>query len=58
MELLFTVDPKDLDKVRFMDSVYIIGEIVPKEDGITLHTSGGQIHPVTAQGVETFLNKE
>lgn len=53
-ELLFTVSPKDLDKVRFMDSVYIIGEMVPKEDGITLHTSGGQIHPITAQGWKHF----
>jgi len=53
-ELLFTVDPKDLEKIRFMDSVYIIGEMVPKEDGITLHTSGGQIHPVTAQGWKHF----
>ncbi len=53
-ELLFTVDPKDLEKVRFMNSVYIIGEITPKEDGVTLHTSGGQIHPVTAQGWKHF----
>jgi thiamine-monophosphate kinase len=53
-ELLFTVDPKDLDKVRFMDSVYIIGEITPKEDGIKLHTTGGQIHPLTAQGWKHF----
>lgn len=53
-ELLFTVDPKDLDKVRYMDSVYIIGEITPKEDGIKLHTSGGQIHQITAQGWKHF----
>jgi thiamine-monophosphate kinase len=53
-ELLFTVDIKDLEKVRFMESVYIIGEITPKEDGVTLHTSGGQIHPVTAQGWTHF----
>ena len=53
-ELLFTVDPKDLDKVRFMDSVYIIGEITPKEDGIMLHTSGGQRHAITAQGWKHF----
>jgi thiamine-monophosphate kinase len=53
-ELLFTVSPGDLEKVRFMDSVYIIGEITPREDGITLHTSGGQIHPVTAQGWRHF----
>jgi thiamine-monophosphate kinase len=49
-ELLFTVDPKDLEKVRYMDSVYIIGEITNKEDGIKLHTTGGQIHPITSQG--------
>jgi thiamine-monophosphate kinase len=53
-ELLFTVDPKDLDKVRFMDSVYIIGEITAKEDGVQLHTSGGNIHPITAQGWKHF----
>lgn len=53
-ELLFTVSPNDLEKVRFMDSVYIIGEITPKEDGVTLHTSGGQIHPITAQGWTHF----
>lgn len=53
-ELLFTVSPSDLDKVRFMESVYIIGEIVPKSDGVKLHTSEGNIHPVTAQGWTHF----
>jgi thiamine-monophosphate kinase len=53
-ELLFSVDPKDLDKVRYMDSVYIIGEITKKEDGIKLHTTGGQIHEITAQGWTHF----
>lgn len=53
-ELLFTVAPEDLEKVRFMESVYIIGEMVPREDGITLHTSGGNIHPITAQGWKHF----
>jgi thiamine-monophosphate kinase len=53
-ELLFAVTPGDLDKVRFMDSVYIIGEITPAEDGVKLHTSGGQIHELTAQGWTHF----
>ncbi len=53
-ELLFTVDPKDLEKVRYMDSVYIIGEMTRQEDGLKLHTSGGQIHPLTAQGWTHF----
>lgn len=53
-ELLFAVAPGDLDKVRFMDSVYIIGEITPAEDGVKLHTAGGQIHELTAQGWKHF----
>lgn len=53
-ELLFTIDEKDLEKIRYMPSVYIIGEIVKKEDGITLHTNGGNIHPLKAQGWNHF----
>ena len=53
-ELLFTIDVEDLEKVRFMPNVSIIGEIVPKEDGITLHTTGGNIHDIIAQGWSHF----
>ncbi|NJC27152.1 thiamine-phosphate kinase [Neolewinella antarctica] len=53
-ELLFTIDPKDLEKVRFLPNIYISGEIVAKEDGVKLHTVGGNIHPVRAQGWEHF----
>jgi len=53
-ELLFTIDEKDLEKIRYMPSVYIIGEIVDKKDGITLHTNGGNIHPLKAQGWNHF----
>jgi len=53
-ELLFTIDEKDLEKIRYMPSVYIIGEIVKAEDGITLHTNGGNIHPLKAQGWNHF----
>lgn len=53
-ELLFTVDPSDLDKVRFMESVYIIGDVVDSSDGIRLHTTGGQIVPLEAQGWTHF----
>lgn len=49
-ELLFTVDPADLDKVKYLPDIYIAGEIVPAEDGIKLHTKGGNIHPLQAQG--------
>lgn len=53
-ELLFTVDPKDLEKVRFMPDIYIMGEMVDKSEGIKLHTKGGNIHPIKAQGWKHF----
>jgi len=55
-ELLFTVDPKDLEKIRFMPEIFIIGEITNPEDGIMLHTTGGHIHPLKAQGWVHFEN--
>lgn len=57
-ELLFTVDEKDIEKVRYMPSVYIIGEITDSEDGIKLHTTGGNIHPLKAQGWNHFNPQE
>lgn len=53
-ELLFTVDPSDLEKVKYMPDIYIAGEIVPAEDGVKLHTKGGNIHPIKAQGWKHF----
>jgi len=49
-ELLFTIDPKDFEKIQFMASVKIIGEITDEKDGYNLISSQGNIHPVTAQG--------
>ncbi len=53
-ELLFTVDPKDLEKVKVLPNLYIAGEITNKKDGIKLHTKGGNIHPLKAQGWKHF----
>ena len=53
-ELLFTIDPKDVDKVRFLPDIYIAGEITDAKDGITLHTKGGNIHELQAQGWTHF----
>lgn len=53
-ELLFTIDEKDLEKIRFMPEVFIIGEITDAADGIKLHTTGGNIHNITAQGWNHF----
>jgi thiamine-monophosphate kinase len=53
-ELLFTIDPNDVDKVKYLPDIYIAGEIVPAEDGLKLHTKGGNIHEMTAQGWTHF----
>ena len=53
-ELLFTIDEKNLDKIRFMPEVYIIGEITDAADGVKLHTTGGNVHDITAQGWNHF----
>ena len=49
---------KDLEKIRFMPSVYIIGEITNAEDGYKLHTTGGNIHDLKAQGWTHFKKEE
>jgi len=53
-ELLFSVAEADLEKVRYMPEVAIIGEITNAEDGIKLHTTGGSIHDLKAQGWKHF----
>lgn len=53
-ELLFAVAEKDLEKVRYMPEVSIIGEITDAKDGIKLHTTGGNVHDIIAQGWKHF----
>lgn len=53
-ELLFTISPRDLDKIRFQTEIKIIGEITPIDDGIQLHTKGGRMIPLVAQGWKHF----
>ena len=53
-ELLFTIDPKDIEKVRYLPDIYIMGEMVAAQNGIKLHTKGGNIHDLKAQGWKHF----
>ena len=53
-ELLFTIDPKDVDKIKYLPDIYIAGEITAATDGIKLHTKGGNIHTIAAQGWQHF----
>lgn len=49
-ELLFTIDPKDVEKVKYLPEIYIAGEILDAKDGIKLNTKGGNLHDLKAQG--------
>lgn len=49
-ELLFTIDPADADKVKYLPDIYIAGEILEAKDGIKLNTKGGNLHDLKAQG--------
>jgi len=49
-ELLFTIRPEDVDKIRFLPDIYIAGEITEAETGIKLNSTGGRLHDLKAQG--------
>ncbi len=53
-ELLFTIDPKDVDKVKYLPGIYIMGEMIKKKEGVKLHTKGGNLHDIKAQGWKHF----
>ncbi len=53
-ELLFTIDPDDLGKIRTMDDLFIIGEITNESEGIKLKTTSGNLHTLEAQGWKHF----
>jgi len=49
-ELLFTIRPEDVDKVKYLPDIYIAGEILEEKEGIKLQTTGGNLHDIKAQG--------
>ncbi len=53
-ELLFTIAPEDETKIAGEYAFSIIGQIVPKEQGLFLVTKGGHRHPLKAQGWNHF----
>ncbi len=53
-ELLFTIDPKDVEKIKYLPDIYIMGEMTEASEGIKLHTKGGNIHDIKAQGWKHF----
>ncbi len=53
-ELLFTIDPKDLEKTKLLPDIFIMGEITEKSEGLKFHTNGGRIVDLEAQGWKHF----
>ncbi len=53
-ELLFTIDPSDVEKIKYLPEIYIAGEIVEEAHGTRLQTKGGNLHPLKAQGWHHF----
>lgn len=49
-ELLFTVNQADYERIAGQPDVYVIGYMTKPEDGVKLHTKGGNVHDLVAQG--------
>ena len=49
-ELLFTLNPADLKKIKELAKLTVIGEILPATDGIKIAAKDGKLHPLTMQG--------
>jgi thiamine-monophosphate kinase len=53
-ELLFTIRPEDVEKVKYLPELYIAGEVLNASEGIKLSTKGGNLHDLKAQGWAHF----
>lgn len=49
-ELLFTVRQEDYEKVTANTDVFVIGYMTKPDEGQKLHTKGGNVHDLVAQG--------
>ncbi len=53
-ELLFTIAPKDMELVKYMPDISIIGEVKKLEEGIKMLSTGGNLFDLKAQGWKHF----
>lgn len=49
-QLLFTINQADYEKMTANTDVYVIGYMTKPEEGTKLHTKGGNVHDLVAQG--------
>lgn len=57
-ELLFTVSPRDFEKLRYLPGIYAIGDVLEQSEGIHLRSKGGKKHLLRAQGWRHFNDPE
>ena len=57
-ELLFTVSPKDFEKLKLSDSITRIGEIVTPAQGVSFRDKTGTLHPLSAKGWDAFAGEK
>lgn len=57
-ELLFTISQTDYEKITEHKDIYVIGYMTKPEDGTKLHTKGGNIHDLVAQGWNTIASEK
>lgn len=57
-ELVFTIDPKDYDKLAANTQISIIGYMTEPEKGKKILTKGGNSFDITAQGWNAFNGEE
>jgi thiamine-monophosphate kinase len=53
-ELLFTISPGEYEKLENHPDISVIGYMTEKERGVILITKGNNIHPLVAQGWNSF----
>lgn len=53
-ELLFTIDPADIDKLNSIEGLAIIGEIVDEKEGLKLFGRGEGFTTISAQGWNAY----
>jgi len=55
--LLFTINQRDVEKIRLVQGISIIGHIVPKSEGQKLITPDGLSIDLTAQGWDAMRKR-
>lgn len=56
-ELLFTLKQEDYDKIKHSSDISVIGYCADLSEGIELITKSGNVHPLQAQGWDSFIKE-